>query len=669
MNELTVIIPFLNEGEEVESTMQSIRRTVGERVDIVLVNDCSTDGVDYGAAARKYNADYIVNTRRQGVARSRDLGVAHARTPYVLLLDGHMRFYDDRWDERLVDCLKEDERAVYCFRCGTLGEDHRETITAIRNGAYLRFYAADATDLLTPAWRADDKFAGEDSIEDIPCVLGACYGVSVKYWDRVGGLGLLRYYGADEACLSLKVWLEGGRCRLIGDVTVGHLFRTPKQRPYDATMIDGIYNRLVIADTTLPLHYRRYLHAELKSDMPDNYNAARALQNSRRDEIEAARQRLEGIFTRDFAFFEELNERHSTPVSAPPRPDLIDLAGSGRQEDLEAAIRMKTDEIAEYLLANPTRSATLATGGLGEMIFLWRWACSRGGDPAALFGGDPEERLREMLAGADLFARPDAARGAAGVALGLMRLAGEGFPGLDRAKIYPRDAADRLAICMLSEARQPNLGLLTGAAGIGLALHRLDRERYAPHLRDLTARLEAWSAGIPDDASMSMADGVAGLLIFAAEAALESEAIPRMADHIAGRRSAAAPLSAVDGDLAAGWALIKAAKHGNCDWRETGLELARGTLARRDPVMERVDGAGLMYGTAGLAASYRALADETGEEPFAEAARHWSRQTLYRAINGVVPAGYKARGTTNPDISRSLLHGVAGVGLGLLVQL
>ena len=41
---LTVIIPFLNEGEEVVMTIKSVRETAGDLVDVITINDCSTCG-------------------------------------------------------------------------------------------------------------------------------------------------------------------------------------------------------------------------------------------------------------------------------------------------------------------------------------------------------------------------------------------------------------------------------------------------------------------------------------------------------------------------------------------------------------------------------------------------------------------------------------------------
>ncbi len=72
MNELTVIIPFLNEGREIYETLADIRRTAGNRVEVLLVDDCSDDRHDYEGWARIFGVSYIRNDRRRGVAESRN---------------------------------------------------------------------------------------------------------------------------------------------------------------------------------------------------------------------------------------------------------------------------------------------------------------------------------------------------------------------------------------------------------------------------------------------------------------------------------------------------------------------------------------------------------------------------------------------------------------------
>lgn len=120
MPQLTLIIPFLNEGIEIENTVRSIRETAGSSVEILLINDSSTDAFQYQEIAAMYSCNYHVNTERFGVAASRDLGIAMIGTPYYLLLDGHMRFYDSKWVSRLIDELEQDDRVLLCCQTKAL---------------------------------------------------------------------------------------------------------------------------------------------------------------------------------------------------------------------------------------------------------------------------------------------------------------------------------------------------------------------------------------------------------------------------------------------------------------------------------------------------------------------------------------------------------------------
>ena len=44
------VVELLNEGEEVITTVKEVRRTAGYNVDIIVVNDHSTDGFHYEEA-------------------------------------------------------------------------------------------------------------------------------------------------------------------------------------------------------------------------------------------------------------------------------------------------------------------------------------------------------------------------------------------------------------------------------------------------------------------------------------------------------------------------------------------------------------------------------------------------------------------------------------------
>lgn len=117
---LTVVIAFLNESEEVKNTIGSVREWVGDKVDIVVVNDCSDDGYNYDADLKPIDIAYYINSNRMGAARSKEFGISKIKTPYFLLLDAHMRFYDSAWLEILVNTLDQNDRQILCCQTKVL---------------------------------------------------------------------------------------------------------------------------------------------------------------------------------------------------------------------------------------------------------------------------------------------------------------------------------------------------------------------------------------------------------------------------------------------------------------------------------------------------------------------------------------------------------------------
>ena len=61
---MTLVIPFLNEGIEVEETIKSIKSHTTIPFDIILINDASTDGYNYGQIAQMY-AVYITSIKQE----------------------------------------------------------------------------------------------------------------------------------------------------------------------------------------------------------------------------------------------------------------------------------------------------------------------------------------------------------------------------------------------------------------------------------------------------------------------------------------------------------------------------------------------------------------------------------------------------------------------------
>ena len=97
MNNISIIIPFVNEKEELLLTIESIvEHNTSIEYEIILINDASDDGFDYKYHLdNKKNVRYYENLNRIGVAACRDIGIMMSSYDKFLLLD---HLLSDSWD-------------------------------------------------------------------------------------------------------------------------------------------------------------------------------------------------------------------------------------------------------------------------------------------------------------------------------------------------------------------------------------------------------------------------------------------------------------------------------------------------------------------------------------------------------------------------------------------
>ncbi|MEG1728634.1 MAG: glycosyltransferase [Bacteroidaceae bacterium] len=304
---LTVIIPFLNENVEVARTVASVRQTIGNAVDILVINDQSNDGFNYRESLNPYHVYYVYNEERKGVAASRDLGVRLCQTPYFLLLDAHMRFYDDRWLSRIVSLLENDDRCLLCSQTKILQKEEDGSIiegdiSCSTYGAYLPFVKENYIPDIV--WRYVEDLPDE-TIEPIPAVLGAGYATSKRYWTYLRGLEGLLLYGSDEAYISLKVWLEGGRCLLLKDVIIGHVYRT--EAPYRMYNEIMVYNNLFISTLLFPQSLNAFAFAIACHKDRNSFVKACVTIQQNATTIDELKNYYKEIFTKPFSNIIKLN--------------------------------------------------------------------------------------------------------------------------------------------------------------------------------------------------------------------------------------------------------------------------------------------------------------------------------------------------------------------------
>lgn len=244
---ISIIIPFVNEKEEVLSTIESIAQ-YSSHIDyeIILINDASDDDYNYKEilSCRSSNVRYYENEHRIGVAACRDMGIALSNYEVFLLLDAHMRFYEKDTLPKFLGALSVEKNIILCCHTTAIGNTPHEKTPF---GAYIEFWGDKGG--LYPIWNTKDSIPN-DSIAPVPCILGAAYAAHKEYWNYLRGLEGLVSYGSDEAYISLKYWMSGGKCLILKNLIVGHLYR--KDAPYPFMGIDFIYNKLWISLLILP---------------------------------------------------------------------------------------------------------------------------------------------------------------------------------------------------------------------------------------------------------------------------------------------------------------------------------------------------------------------------------------------------------------------------------
>ena len=122
---VSVIMPAYNASKYIEQAIESVLGQTMEDLELVIIDDCSTDNT-YEKAKRYEEKDNRVlvlrNQKNSGVARTRNVGFEKSRGEYIALLDS-----DDVWHpqkiEKQIEIVKEKKADIVYCSYALVGED------------------------------------------------------------------------------------------------------------------------------------------------------------------------------------------------------------------------------------------------------------------------------------------------------------------------------------------------------------------------------------------------------------------------------------------------------------------------------------------------------------------------------------------------------------------
>jgi glycosyltransferase involved in cell wall biosynthesis len=286
---LSIIIPVLNDNDELNATIESIRSTSPSNVEIIVIDDQS----DFPAYVNDKNVKLVRTETRLGVGGTRHLGASMATAPYLLFIDSHMRFDENWYNNAIKRLASTDHSIVWCGVCLGLEEGHMDINfhKGAYHGARLALYEEKENQVFEGKWIPE-----QDGMEyEISCLMGACYFFHKSWFFHIGGTKSLKMWGSDEPLLSVKTYLAGGAIKLMKDVRIGHKFRNVAS--YSTPDAYIIYNKL----RSMKMLFSEDIYEILKSKISNSGNKEEALRmiEADQEEVEIERNYYKKIFVRD----------------------------------------------------------------------------------------------------------------------------------------------------------------------------------------------------------------------------------------------------------------------------------------------------------------------------------------------------------------------------------
>lgn len=263
---LSIIIPYHDEGYDfIKTTVDSIKNSIDiEEYEIIIVDDFSDQPLQ--------NIDDVIvvrHTENLGVGAAFDTGVKISKSENLFLMGSDIRFIPNKWASQIIKEIEDYPKAFTCTSCVALSAEkldinERRLINVVNGATILMFHDKKSNpkqsdtfkSIIEAQWLPHLKNRNIDSFE-IPCILGAAYGVKKSWYEYVDGWSLHKKWGTLEPYISLKSWLFGGSCRTAPRIETGHIFKTVGTHGTSQEKL--LYNKMMVA-TVLLDDYERLIH-------------------------------------------------------------------------------------------------------------------------------------------------------------------------------------------------------------------------------------------------------------------------------------------------------------------------------------------------------------------------------------------------------------------------
>lgn len=276
---ISIVIPNWNGAHHLPTCLDSLRRQTYSHIEVILVDNASTDG-SLDLLARDYpEVRAMVLSKNRGFTGACNTGIRAARGAFIALLNNDTEV-DARWAEAVVDVFARRPEAG-SVASKMLLFDRRDALHTAGD-----FYRLDGIPGNRGAWQKDE---GQFDREEY--VFSACGGSAVyrrAMLDQVGQLDEDFYFSCEDVDLGWRAQLAGWGCVYTPSAVVYHKLKATGGGPI-ASYYDGRNFLFLIAKNYPASLWRTYRGAIIRAQLRLAREALRAWRGA------AARARLRGM--------------------------------------------------------------------------------------------------------------------------------------------------------------------------------------------------------------------------------------------------------------------------------------------------------------------------------------------------------------------------------------
>lgn len=114
---ISVVMPLYNAEKFIEKAVESVMKQSYRNLEIIIIDDCSTDDslkIALALAEKNENIIVLTNENNMGVSKTRNRGIKEAQGEYIALLDSDDVWKEDKLEKQVSLLLNHDAQIAYC---------------------------------------------------------------------------------------------------------------------------------------------------------------------------------------------------------------------------------------------------------------------------------------------------------------------------------------------------------------------------------------------------------------------------------------------------------------------------------------------------------------------------------------------------------------------------